>query len=302
MYKESTMNLIAGATGTLGSEICRQLADQGKPVRALVRTTSDPETVEALRNCGAEIVRGDLRDRASLDAACQGVTAVISTVSSMPFSYVPGENDIACVDLAGLTSLIEAAQAAGVQHFVYTSFSGNIDLDCPLRNAKRTVEQRLKGSGLTYTVLRPSCFMESWFSPMVGFDAANATAQIYGTGENPISWISYADVAQFAVASLDNPAARNATIEMGGPEALSPLAAVQIFEELGGRPFAVQHVPVEALEAQQKEATDPMQQSFAGLMRCVAAGDPIDMQDTLQAFPMQLTSVRDYARRVLGSS
>jgi uncharacterized protein YbjT (DUF2867 family) len=302
MYKESTMNLIAGATGTLGSEICRQLADQGKPVRALVRTTSDPETVEALRNCGAEIVRGDLRDRASLDAACQGVTAVISTVSSMPFSYVPGENDIACVDLAGLTSLIEAAQAAGVQHFVYTSFSGNIDLDCPLRNAKRTVEQRLKGSGLTYTVLRPSCFMESWFSPMVGFDAANATAQIYGTGENPISWISYADVAQFAVASLDNPAARNATIEMGGPEALSPLAAVQIFEELGGRPFAVQHVPVEALEAQQKEATDPMQQSFAGLMRCVAAGDPIDMQDTLQTFPMQLTSVRDYARRVLGSS
>jgi uncharacterized protein YbjT (DUF2867 family) len=143
--------------------------------------------------------------------------------------------------------------------------------------------------------------MESWFSPMVGFDAANATAQIYGTGEKPISWISYADVAQFAVASLDNPAAHNATIEMGGPEALSPLAAVQIFEEVGGRSFAVQHVPVEALEAQQKEATDPMQQSFAGLMRGYAAGDPIDMGDTLQAFPMQLTSVRDYARRVLGS-
>jgi NADH dehydrogenase len=295
------MDLIVGATGTLGSAICRRLAAKGKPVRALVRTTSDPETVEALRNCGAEIVQGDLRDRASLDAACRGVTAVISTVSSMPSRYVPGENDIECVDVAGLTSLIEAAQAAGVQHFVYTSFSGNIDLDCPLRNAKRTVEQRLKESGITYTILRPSYFMESWFSPMVGFDAANGTAQIYGTGENPISWISFADVAQFAVASLDNPAARNATIEMGGPEALSPLAAVQIFEEVGGRSFAVQHVPVEALEAQQKEATDPMQQSFAGLMRGYAAGDPIDMGDTLQAFPMQLTSVRDYARRVLGS-
>jgi uncharacterized protein YbjT (DUF2867 family) len=176
------MNLIAGATGTLGSEICRRLAAKGKPVRALVRTTSDPETVEALRNCGAEIVQGDLCNRASLDAACNGATAVISTVSSMPSRYVPGENDIECVDVAGLTSLIEAAQAAGVQHFVYTSFSGNLDLDYPLRNAKRMVEQRLKESGITYTVLRPSYFMESWFSPMVGFDAANATAQIYGTG------------------------------------------------------------------------------------------------------------------------
>jgi uncharacterized protein YbjT (DUF2867 family) len=296
------MNLIVGATGMLGGEICRQLAAKGEPVRALVRTTSDPAKVEALRECGAEIVRGDLRDRASLDAACQGVTAVVSTVSSMPFSYVPGENDIERVDVGGLTSLIEAAQAAGVQHFVYTSFSGNIDVDCPLRNAKRTVEQRLKKSGLTYTVLRPSCFMEAWFSPVVGFDAANAKAQIYGTGENPISWISLVDVAQFAVASLDNRAARNATIEMGGPEALSPLATVQIFEEVGGRRFEVQHVPEEALEAQQKGATDPMQQSFAALMRCVAAGDPIDMEDALQAFPVQLTSVREYAQRALGVS
>lgn len=296
------MNLIVGATGTLGSEICRQLAAKGKPVRALARSTSDPAKVEALRNCGAEIVQGDLRDRASLDAACQGVTTVISTVSSMPSCYVPGENDIECVDVAGLTSLIEAAQAAGAQHFVYTSFSGNLDLDYPLRNAKRTMEQRLKESGLTHTVLRPSYFMESWFSPMVGFDPANATAQIYGTGENPISWVSFADVAQFAVASLDNPAARNATIEIGGPESLTPLAAVRIFEKVGGRPFEVQHVPEEALQAQQKKATDPMQQSFAALMRCYAAGDSIDMEDTLKAFPIQLTSVRDYAERVLGAS
>ena len=90
--------------------------------------------------------------------------------------------------------------------------------------------------------------------------------------------------------------------DLGGPEALSPLSVVQIFEEVGGRPFELQHVPVEALEAQQTEATDPMQQSFAAMMRCYAAGDPIDMEGTLQAFPLQLTSVRDYARRVLGSS
>ena len=199
------MNLIVGATGNLGSEICRQLAAKGKPVRALVRATSDPAKVAALRDCGAEPVQGDLRDPASLAAACQGVTAVISTVSSMPFSYQPGENDIQSVDLEGVKVLIDAAQAAGVQHLVYTSFTGNIELDFPLRNAKRAVEQYLKDSGLVYTILRPSYFMEAWLGPAVGFDYPNAKARVYGAGQSPISWISLLDVVQFAVESVDNP-------------------------------------------------------------------------------------------------
>jgi uncharacterized protein YbjT (DUF2867 family) len=103
------------------------------------------------------------------------------------------------------------------------------------------------------------------------------------------------------VACLDHPAARNATLELGGPEALSPLEVVRIFEGVGGRPFEVQHVPEEALRAQLAEAADSLQQSFAGLMLCYAAGDPIDIRATLQAFPLQLTSVRDYARRVLST-
>jgi NADH dehydrogenase len=294
------MNLVVGATGILGSETCRRLTAEGKPVRALVRYTSDQAKVDKLKGYGAEIVQGDVRDRASLDAACQGVTAVISTVSALPFSYEPGENDIQSVDLEGVTSLIATAQAAGVQHFVYTSFT--MDNDFPLRNAKRAVEQRLKDSGLTHTILRLSYTMDFWFSPAVGFDVPNAKARIYGSGENPISWVSFQDVAQFAVASLDNPAARNATLKLGGPEALSQLQAVQIFEEVGGRPFEVEHVPEEALEEQQKTATDPGQQSFSGLMRWYAQGDPIDMQETLKAFPVQLTSVRDHAQSVLATS
>ena len=286
----------------LGGEICRRLVAVGKPVRALVRATSDPAKVEALQELGLELVQGDLRDRASIEAACQGVRAVISTASSVPFSYQPGENDIQTVDLEGLTTLISAAQAADVSRFVYTSFSGQIDLDFPLRNAKRAVEQRLKDSGLVYTVLRPSYFMEAWLSPVVGFDAANATASIYGSGEQAISWISLQDVAWFAVASLDHPAARYATLELGGPEALSPLQVVRIFEEVGGKPFTVQHVPEDALQAQQEAAADPMQQSFAGLMRCYARGDAIEMGATLEAFPLQLTSVREYAESVLHGS
>jgi NADH dehydrogenase len=283
----------------LGNEICRQLAASGKSVRALVRATSDPAKVETLRGYGAEIVEGDLRDAASLATACKGVSAVISTVSSMPFCYQPGENDIECVDEAGVKALVDAARAAGAEQFVYTSFT--MELDFPLHNAKRAVEQHLKESGLTYTILRPGYFMEVWLSPAVGFDVANATAQVYGTGENPISWISFPDVAQFAVACLDHPAAQNATIELGGPDALSQLAVIEIFERVGGRPFEVQYVPAEALEQQQRASSDGMQQSFAGLMRVYADGDPIDMQETLQTFPVQLTSVQEYAERVLGA-
>jgi NADH dehydrogenase len=283
----------------VGGEVCRRLVAKGKPVRALVRTTSDSAKVEALQALGVELVQGDLRDRASLEAACQGVRAVISTASSMPFSYQPGENDIQAVDLGGLKTLIAAAQAADVSRFVYTSFSDQIDLDFPLRNAKRAVEQRLRDSGLVSTVLRPSYYMEVWLSPAVGFDAANATANLYGDGHAPISWISYQDVAQFAVESLENPAARFATLELGGPEALSPLQVVRLFEEIGGQSFAVQHVPQDALKAQQEGSTDPMEQSFAGLMLCYAQGDAIEMGATLEAFPLQLTSVREYASSVL---
>lgn len=286
--------LVVGATGLVGSDICQRLAAGGKSVRALVRATSDSSKVGKLKAAGVEIVQGDVRDRASLDAACRGVSAVISTLSSMPFAYQPGVNDIRTTDLEGEISLIDAAKAAKVRHFVYTSF--NVDLDFPLRNAKRAVEQHLKKSGMVYTVLRPSFFMEVWLSPAVGFDAANAKAVIYGDGSKPLSWIAAADVAAFAVASLENPAARNATLELGGPEALTPLQVVKVFEKALGRKFEVQFVPADALEAQQAAATDPMQQSFTGLMRCVAAGDPIDMRETLKAFPMQLTSVAEFAR------
>ena len=70
------MNLIVGATGLLGGEICRVLARQGKTVRAMVRPTSSPEKVAHLRQLGADVVTGDLKEPSSLAAACRGVTAV----------------------------------------------------------------------------------------------------------------------------------------------------------------------------------------------------------------------------------
>jgi uncharacterized protein YbjT (DUF2867 family) len=292
------MNLIVGATGLLGGEICRLLTVAGKSVRALIRPTSDHVKVEGLKNLDVEIVQGDLKDRSTLDAACRGVTAVITTASST-LSRQAGDT-IQTVDLEGQLSLIDAAKAAGVERCVLVSFP-HVDIEFPLQTAKRRVEQHLKDSGLRYTVLQPTFFMEVWLSPALGFDAANATAQIYGSGQNRISWISYKDVAKFAVLALDNPEARNAVVELGGPESLSPLEVVGIFEELSGRQFAVQHLPEEALRAQKESAADPLQESFAALMLYYAQGDTIDMRETLHNFPVQLTSVKDYARQMFSA-
>ena len=82
------MILVVGSTGMLGSEICRLLPGQGHRVRALVRATSNAETVKTLASLGAEVVQGDIRDVASLEKACNGAQTVISTVSSMPTRYV----------------------------------------------------------------------------------------------------------------------------------------------------------------------------------------------------------------------
>ncbi len=92
---------------------------------------------------------------------------------------------------------------------------------------------------------------------------------------------------------------RSESSDLGGPEARSPLEVVAIFEEIGGRQFEVTFVPEEALAAQQATAPDDTMRSFAGLMRCCAAGDAVPMEATLQAFPVEMLPVRAYAERAL---
>lgn len=291
------MDLIVGATGLLGGEICRRLRAANKSVRALVRSTADKAKIENLKSLGVELVSGDLKDRASLDKACQGISAVISSANSV-LSRQAGDS-IQTVDLEGQKNLISAAREAGVDHFIFVSLSSNLDIDCPLTRAKRAVEEHLRQSGLGFTILLPAAFMEIWLSPAVGFDFPNAKARVFGSGQSKISFISFADVAQFAALALDHPQAQNATIELGGPEALSYSEIIAIFEELTGRKFEIEKVPEEALWAQKQASSDPLQESFAALMLGMAKGDAIDMRETLRMFPVQLCSVRDYAKRAV---
>jgi NADH dehydrogenase len=277
----------------VGSEICRLLSAAGEPTRALVRASSDPARLEKLKSLGVMLVTGDLRDAASLKGACKGVNAVIATASSMPFAYRPGENTSQTTDQDGYLNLIAAAKEAGVWQFVTTSFPP-MATSFPLQDSKRAVEQSLRASGLTYTILQPTFFTEVWLSPAVGFDFPNRKATIYGTGENPIRWISFLDVARFAVACLGHSAARNVTLQLGGPEALSPLKVISLFEKIGGRLFEITLVPLDALQAQLAGASDPMQRSFTGLMIGYANSGAVDMTAAQNTFPLKYHTVQEY--------
>ena len=292
------MVLVAGATGLVGSEICQRLMRRGEQVRALVRETSSKEKLEALRASGVELCVGDLKDAQSIAAACRGVNAVISTASST-LSRQPGDS-IESVDAAGQLTLVNAAKDANVERFLFVSFRAPQGISFPLSDAKAMVETAV--TSLNFTVIQASYFMEVWLSPALGFDYDTAAARIYGPGTNPISWVSFRDVAEFCAVALRHPSVERGTIEFGGPEALSPLEVVARFERIGGRPFRVEHVPEPALLSQFEGATDSMQKSFAGLMLGYMHGNAIDMASVVDTFKLKLTGVDDYARGVLGKA
>src|SRR5712691_185676 len=177
------MDLVVGATGILGSEICRRLRERSVDVRALVRKTSDRAKVEQLEKLGCEIVSGDVQDKPSLDRACRGIEVVISTATTT-MSRQPHDS-LGKTDLQGQLNLIEAAERNDVKRFVLVSLSGNLEGDSGLHRAKRTVEEKLRKSGISFTILRPSCFMEIWLSPALGFDPQNRKVQIFG--DRPVS-------------------------------------------------------------------------------------------------------------------
>ncbi|MFO7633388.1 MAG: NmrA family NAD(P)-binding protein, partial [Caldilinea sp.] len=125
------MILVVGATGLLGGMITRQLLEQDKAVRILVRHHSASEelakqgmatSAQSLIAAGAQPMAGDLKDPPSLDRACADVATVITTANSILRS---GEDNIATVDLNGTKSLIDAAKASGASHFIYVSVLGS---------------------------------------------------------------------------------------------------------------------------------------------------------------------------------
>lgn len=285
------MDLVVGATGIVGKRTALRLREAGRAVRAMVRGGSARNEAKNLLAAGIEIADAELTRPETLAAACADVENVVSTATSMPHGRDDG---LRRVDLEGTLALIESARRAGVKKFVYTSYSGNICVDSPLETAKRTCEDRLLKSEMQAVILRPSYFMEAWLGPALGFDPAKASARICGPGDAKVSYISAFDVAEFAVATTIE-ASDPLILEMGGPEALSQLDAVGVFEKTLGKKFKVDYVPLAALE-QQYQSSDPLQKTFGALMLAYAQGDVVaEARANAERFGIRLRSVADYA-------
>jgi uncharacterized protein YbjT (DUF2867 family) len=284
--------LVVGGSGHVGGAITLGLAKQQRPVAAMLRGGSSHPSAAQLADIGVRVVEGDLWRHDALRSVVRGAETVVSTATAMPMAANDG---IRKTDHEGTLALIEAAEAEGVRRFVYVSYSGNIQDESPLQTAKRACEQRLNASGMETVILRPSYFLEVWLSPMLGFDPANGSIRIYGSGEKAVTYIAASNVAEFALAAVSAKVdAKHSVIELGGPDNFSQIDVVRLFEQKLGRPMKLDFVPVEALQAQHQSA-DPLQKTFAALMLAYTKGDVIkDALQNAQRFNIRLRSVAEY--------
>jgi uncharacterized protein YbjT (DUF2867 family) len=266
-----------------------------RPFRALVRRTSSPVRREQLVAAGAELVEADLKAPESIAAFVSGAGTIVSTASS---TLAQQEGDsIETVDLAGQLALVDAAERAGVEQFIFVSFHP-IEGDFPLQHAKRAVESRLKQTRMRWTIVQSTFFQEVWLSPALGFDVAGKSARILGPGTNPIQWVSVGDVARFVVGCIDNPRAERKVVELGGREAMGQLDVVEAIQERVGAKFTVEKVPIEALITQRDSAAEPLQKSFAALSVQLARGRQVDNRVALTIVPLALGGVSDYVKTI----
>ena len=293
------MILVVGATGSLGGRITRGLLAQGKAVRFLDRR--NPTSIElaqqgrantaaSLIEAGAQAVYGDLKDRASLDAAVAGVDTVITTATA---TQRGGDDTVPAVDLQGMLGLIEAARAAGVRRFIYTSiYAAAPDHPLPLFNVKGTCEAALKDSGLEYTILGPAVFMEIWIGMVVGIPLmAQQPITLIGQGDHRHNFVSEADVAAFALAAVDNPRAANQRIGIGGPASYTWTEIVGAVGKAMGAQLPVRYLPLGS-------EVPLLPPEVGNLLNGMETFETfVDMSETAPAYGVKLTTLDEYIGR-----
>jgi len=277
--------LVAGATGVTGRMIVHKLLARGERVRALVREGSDhQDLVEA----GAEIVFGDLKRPLSIREAMEGVDRVISTATA---SGRGGEDTIEAVDRIGTAALIEAAREAGVRRFVFVSAHGFEDLPLALARAKTESEKRLAASGVPWTVLRPGLFMDVWIGWVLGAQIANAgRVVVAGDKDARYGFVAAENVADLAVAVLDEPRAENATIPFLFDVASFPEVVKKIGKAIG------RSIPVEAAPA--GESIDALPPVVVEIWERMSRNEPPEpTEEVARSFGIRPVTLDEYIER-----
>jgi len=224
------MILVAGGTGRLGSLLVTRFADLGLDVRVLTR---DPARAEHLHSSNVEVVVGDVRDPRSIEPAVRGVDVVVSAVQGFagPGRVTPGS-----VDAQGNVNLIDAATAAGADVVLVSVVGAAADSQMELFRAKYVAEQHLARVSTNGTVVRATAFVELWADIM-------AKPIVFGGGNNPINFVSVADVAAVVEHVVVDASLRGQTVEVGGPQNLTFNELAALLAEVRGDEGHVRHIP-----------------------------------------------------------
>jgi uncharacterized protein YbjT (DUF2867 family) len=234
--------LVVGATGTLGRQIVRRAIDEGHQVRCLVRPTS---RATFLKEWGADLISADLCYPESLPLALQDMEAVIDAATTRATDNLSFKQ----VDWEGKVSLIQATQAAGIDRFIFFSILENRNFPkVPLMEIKRCTELYLAESGLNYTILQPSGFMQNLIGQYAIPILDNQPVWVTGTSA-AIAYMDTQDVAKFAVRALTRPDTQGKTFPVVGTRAWSAEEIIRLCERLSGREAKTLRMPLKVLQS-----------------------------------------------------
>lgn len=176
------MILVTGATGNVGSETVRLLADRQQPVRALMRDAS------RLQRAGVDVATGDFDDPGSLDAAMDGVDTVVLVSPAIPQQEI---------------SAIDAAARAGVTHVIKVTSKASADSPVERRRGQTQIEQHLQASGLAWTLLRSNAYLQNLLAlaPIV----KQTSGFVMSAGDGQVAMVDARDVAAVAATLATHP-------------------------------------------------------------------------------------------------
>ena len=226
--------LVAGATGYLGGFVAQEFKARGHFVRTLARS---PEKLDRIKGSLDEIVEGEVTRPETIERVCEGIDIVFSSVG---ITKQKDNLTFKDVDYQGNVNLLEAAQRAAVENFIYVSvFRGPELLHLDIVKAHEDFVAVLKASGMAYAVIRPTGF----FSDMGEYlkMARKGRVYLFGDGSNRINPIHGADLAKVCV---DAAQGSETEIDVGGPEVLTHREIAELALNALGKPVPITSVPL----------------------------------------------------------
>jgi uncharacterized protein YbjT (DUF2867 family) len=220
---------VSGATGQQGGVVTRKLLANGWKVRALTRDPGKP-AAQALASLGAEVVPGDMENRAELDAAFNGAYGVFSVQNF----WLPGVGFEG--EIRQGKNVADAAKAAGVRHLVYSSVgAAHRGMEQKHFESKWNIEQHIDSLDIPYTILRPAAFFENFNWERAAI--LNGTFNAMGLrAKKERRLIAVEDVGGFVALAFANPEEYlGKTIELAGDE-LTESQIADTFAKVVGRP------------------------------------------------------------------